>query len=370
MKIITFLITFLTSLSLYTDIKASCCVTPATCTTIEQCITVPARMIGDFLIPAASIFVRQQYVNPNAPVLLFVHTAGWDADEWLCQQAQFCSCFNTIALDLRGHGRSTLTPALPAAGGINYTLDIFVEDINVVLTTLGVTSLIWVGSSIGSRIAVTYNATFPGMITKMVLSTMNPFDYNTDPACSVGTFPDCSVAPPPCYQFPAITTCFYDFLATLVTEVPFPEFAAILATQIFFTEPNCLAQLQNAQNSYIEAQVQQGPDILFSIINNALTTDQRPLLPAITIPVLICQGTADMGNPPGTGEYVQSLIPNSILALFENKCHLLVATAFSSFDSLVAKFINGCPLPTTITIPDTGCNICPLITPVPLVTCT
>ena len=65
------------------NLDACCCQKPATCTTIEQCIAIPARD-G---IPAASIFVRQQYVNPNAPVLFFVHAVGWDADQWLCQQA-------------------------------------------------------------------------------------------------------------------------------------------------------------------------------------------------------------------------------------------------------------------------------------------
>lgn len=348
------------------NLDAFCCQKPVTCTTVERCIAIPAR--GS--IPAANIFVRQQYVNANAPVLFFVHATGWDADEWLCEQASFCPCFNTIAIDLRGHGRSTLTPALPAAGGINYTQTVFVDDINAVLSALGITSLIWVGNSIGGALGINYNANFPGVITKLVLSSTNPFIYNPDPACSMGTFPNCSVAPLPCYQFPGITFCLYEFLSTLVTEIPFPEFAAVLATQLFFTEPACTAQLQNAQNSYIAAQIEQGQAILFSIINNAFTDDQRALLPGITIPVLICQGTADMANPVGVGAFLQSQIPNSILALFENKCHFLVATAFSSFDSLVAKFINGCTLPSTITVPDTGCNICPLITPVPLATCT
>jgi pimeloyl-ACP methyl ester carboxylesterase len=82
----------------------------------------------------------------EGPAILFVHGLGCDSTDWLSQLARFRATRRVIAIDLRGHGRSSV-PEGP------YDPPTFVADLAAVLGHLGVDSCVVVGHSLGGLIA-------------------------------------------------------------------------------------------------------------------------------------------------------------------------------------------------------------------------
>ena len=79
----------------------------------------------------------------DGPAMVFVHANPFDHDLWLYQTAHFSTWFKTIAIDIRGYGRSSkvTTP---------YALKDMCDDVIGVMNDLGVARAICCGCSVGS----------------------------------------------------------------------------------------------------------------------------------------------------------------------------------------------------------------------------
>lgn len=333
------------------------------CKVKTKCVTVPARQTDQGLIPEAEIYVRMQgKCSSNKPVLLFVHGIAFSSDIFRCQQEELCECFCTISLDLRGYGRSTKTPPKPSQdqNSINYTYEIWADDIHSVLSQLGVDKFIFVGSSIGANIGILYSHRYPGEVQKLALLSGDPLLIVTDPNC---TGPNCEVLPTCDWQFPAETLCSLQIVGQIIQEIGFEAFLRQFIAPQFFNEP-CQAQLVNAQSYTVEAWLASGLDILLNATMNAETEDLRPLLPAVTVSTLICYGSIDQVVPPGASIYMHEKIQNSVLAEFVGKGHELNVTGYKQLNRLLTQFISADALPDFIKVFDEGCCICPKIKPV------
>ena len=89
----------------------------------------------------------------DAPVLLFIH--GW-AQHNICWQAQtpLAKNFRVVALDLRGHGSSDAPQDAAAYTGTQ----LWADDINAVITELGLKRPALIGWSYGARVIASYIA--------------------------------------------------------------------------------------------------------------------------------------------------------------------------------------------------------------------
>ncbi|KAL1626768.1 hypothetical protein SLS56_006761 [Neofusicoccum ribis] len=99
----------------------------------------------------------------GAPVLL-IH--GWTCDrlDWSWQQPFLQSLgFQTIAIDLRGHGRSAVLP------GDDYGPETLADDAAALLAHLGVENTIVMGHSLGTIVASALAVRHPGKVKALVL---------------------------------------------------------------------------------------------------------------------------------------------------------------------------------------------------------
>ncbi len=338
------------------------------CKVKKMCVTVPARQTDQGFIPEAEIYVRQQgSCRGKKPILLFVHGFAFSSDSFKCQQDGLCDLFDTIAIDMRGFGRSTKTTPKPSSdpNSIDYTYEIWADDIESVLSQLGVEKFIWVGSSIGGNIGVVYSLRYPGQIQKLVLAASDPLVTELDPSC---TTPDCQITPTCDWQFPAETLCSLIQIGELVGTIGYEPFLQQFLAPAFYNEP-CTSQIQNALDYTVEAFLTTGFEIVMNVSTHAEAEDLRPLLSQITVPTLICYGSIDAVVPPGASIYVHNEIPNSVLVEFVGKGHQLQVTAFTQFNKLLREFVGSCKMPQFIKIFDEGCCVCPEVKPVPFEQC-
>jgi 3-oxoadipate enol-lactonase len=86
---------------------------------------------------------------------------GTGADIWKHQIADLAAEFRVIAYDLRGSGRSEVTPG-------PYTIDLLADDLRALVDALGLGRVALVAHSMGGSIALAYAARHPGDVRAVV----------------------------------------------------------------------------------------------------------------------------------------------------------------------------------------------------------
>ncbi len=364
-----------------------------------KCVTIPQRVTNQGIIPAANIFVRVSgKAHKNRPTLVFLHGYNGNAEDWQCQEAAFCKCYQTVALDYRGNVRSSLTPPTTCVakqdGGIDYTMDVFSDDLAAVLTQLKITdNIILIGLSMGSGIAINYTARHPKGVRKIVLASGSPYFFT--PACAITPpckSPDCVCLNPEtccsqncvtCYPFGTVisqstTACIAANCGGICpalcdgTTIPTPACqacvgnnCAILGALITFTDRCTSAAQQQLLQNTILFDTQSTTELDFAngftraiqqnIGENALSENQISLLKKIKVPVLITYGSVDELVDPRNSLFLHKRIKGSKIVEFLDKSHAHPISAASQFNNLVKKFIKNEKLPKKI---EGNCDVC------------
>ena len=141
------------------------------CPSTRMLVTVPVVPNQPDLGTTSIYAVLKGNICPDEPVILFVHGLGTTSREFSCLQDAFCSAYATLAIDLRGFGRSTLTDGALASSTFSYTM--FIQDIKNVLDSLQIRSVIFVGVDFGASIGISFTSTYPEYVEKLVISGAN-----------------------------------------------------------------------------------------------------------------------------------------------------------------------------------------------------
>lgn len=95
--------------------------------------------------------------------VMFIHGWSCDSHDWSWQLPQFESRYRTVAVDLRGHGSSEVTPSG------TYKPDDFVADLETLIsTTYGGQKFVLIGHSMGGQIAARLALKRPDLVSAVV----------------------------------------------------------------------------------------------------------------------------------------------------------------------------------------------------------
>lgn len=83
----------------------------------------------------------------SGPPLVFIHGGWQDSDSWAHQIEYFAEDYHVISYDIRGHGRTGETDTA------EYSIDLFADDLEILLQTLDIEQPTLVGMSVGGMIA-------------------------------------------------------------------------------------------------------------------------------------------------------------------------------------------------------------------------
>ena len=117
------------------------------------------------VVPERGEFFVRQFVHPNpeAPTLLLLH--GWTANtdlQFFTAYEQLAERYSFIGIDHRGHGRGLRSSE-------HFSLEDCADDAAAVLETLGITSVITVGYSMGGPISMLLCRRHRHLVRAMVL---------------------------------------------------------------------------------------------------------------------------------------------------------------------------------------------------------
>jgi len=92
---------------------------------------------------------------------------------WTPQVNHFSQKYKVVTMDLRGTGESDKPPG-------DYTVDLFTDDLRVIIEDLSDEEIVFVGLYIGGMVGIKYVTQYPSRISKLVLMSMAPKQIRSD----------------------------------------------------------------------------------------------------------------------------------------------------------------------------------------------
>jgi pimeloyl-ACP methyl ester carboxylesterase len=213
-----------------------------------------------------------------------------------------------VTVDMRGAGESDK----PAD---NYTIDLYVDDLNSMIEELQEKNIVLVGESMGAQIAIKYVIAYPEKVSKLVLIGGTPKIIAGD------DFP---------FGYPWEVTqrlmalfqqSYLRAMRTFIKNI-FPELGTEYLKELAFKL--CQKTTQ---------------EIAVNCFSNFLKEDLRPLLEKIDIPTLILHGENDRMVMLEGAKYMHENILGSKMYIFKDKGHVLSITAGDKFNKMLEEFV-------------------------------
>jgi len=240
--------------------------------------------------------------------IVFVIAWIWTAEHWIPQTNYFSQNFKMVTVDMRGAGESDKPPG-------DYTLDLYVDDLNSIIEELQTKNIVLIGECIGASIAIKYATRYPRKVSKLILVSGSPKFMATDDF-PYGT-PQDELDKMSALAMESYSKWLGDFM-----ELMFPE----LGTEYLKEWGFKLAQ-------------KTPKEVALNSLFNLFKADLRPLLRKIGIPTLILHGENDGAVPFENARYMQENIHGSKMYIFKDKGHFPSITAAERFNQVLEEFI-------------------------------
>ncbi len=246
--------------------------------------------------------------NRRNRTMVFTHTVLWDAEMLDHLVSEFANDFHLIVVDLHGHGQSGYRTPL--------TLEEMAGDYHQLLAKLGLSSVIWVGYSIGGmlgmRLALAHPETIASLILIATTARLDPPELRE--------------------QTWQLWEMFRD---------GHREDIADAALQFFFAPATYQNQPQLIEHYRHKLINRKNIEGMFEAARASVyRTDISDQIAAIKAPTLVIAGKEDPATSPAESELIASRIPNAQLALIDEASHLLVVEKPREVAPIIRQFLN------------------------------
>jgi 3-oxoadipate enol-lactonase len=238
------------------------------------------------------------------PPVVLLHSLGTSAESWRPVESLLRGTLRLIAPDLRGHGRSDLTPQV--------TVNMLVDDVERIMEDAGVERAIVTGVSLGGIVALAFAARHHSRVTGVM---------------AADTFA----------HLPAQTAAAR--IADLVAQSahsPMAEVARRYVADTFGTPPSETAELVFGATSM-------NADRFQAAVRGCFEADVTADLPLVRCPVLAAIGDRDQKTPQALSEAIVESVPQAVLRVVPDAGHLSHLDNPSAFAAALAEFSGGLP---------------------------
>lgn len=254
-----------------------------------------------------SLWVKR---DGQGPPIVFLHGLGDDHRLWRYVVPRLRDQFETIVVDLPGHGQSQSIPD-------DAPIEWFGEEIVTLMDNLGVSDPVLVGLSMGGGIAQAAAISAPGRLRGLVLVSTSPvFDPPTRQRLLDRAVLARQGGMAPLVDM-AMTRWFTPGFVTADPAKVADTRSAVLAT-----EPNNFARASQANAN----------------------RDLVPGLASIECPVLFVAGEDDPADPSQADRLYRKHITNLRVAMLDNASHLLPVEAPDRFVATLESFMASLPV--------------------------
>jgi pimeloyl-ACP methyl ester carboxylesterase len=241
----------------------------------------------------------------DGQAIIFLHGLLGSSKSWAFQFVHVSRNYRVIAWDAPGFGLSALVPA---------SIDAYVEVLRGFVARLGETRISLIGHSMGGAVAACFATSFPELVSRLVLS------------CSHAGYGDPETAPMPS-KFESRMREFY--------EIGPVAYGANRARDLLpVGTPACVFD----HAAEIASEV--NPEGLRRATRMLQRADNRPLLPKLSMPVLILTGETDSDVRPDLKADLLRLTPTARHVEMLGVGHAPYFEAPDTYSDLIESFLS------------------------------
>jgi pimeloyl-ACP methyl ester carboxylesterase len=227
--------------------------------------------------------------------IIFIHGLGESLESWRHQINFFSKKFKVIALDLRGHGKSSIPKKKIEIGD-------FAEDVKGLLDHLGVKKAHFCGLSMGALVLFEIYKRYPDYFLSMILVAAR-------------------------HKFPPAQTAVLEGMSMEIIGAEVATFALAANAPEQLKEEVARMIAGTKKDAYIQS------------AEATSMLDYSELLPKIKVPTLIIVGELDIVTPVSSAEIINKSIQGSILQIIPGVGHLPNREASEKFNNLLDEFL-------------------------------
>ena len=250
-------------------------------------------------------------ITGNGLPLTMIMGLGCSARQWQWMLPVLTGSFQVITFDNRGVGRTSKPD-------MEYTTDLFADDICALLNTLGIDKTHLVGVSVGGMIAQKFALKYPEMVDRLVLG------------CTMPNF----------YHLPPVAEDLQHMQESqlLPLEKSVEVMMRLFLTEHFFKEnPDQAAKLKEVM--LIEKE-EQGGDAFLLQLGAAMNHNTLEQVKNIKAPTLVITGDLDPIAPVENARFLTEKIPNNTLVEIPGVRHAFWVERFEEFCDIIIKFLS------------------------------
>lgn len=254
----------------------------------------------------------------SGPPLVFLHGGWQNSESWQQQVDRFADEFTVVTLDFRGHGQTGATDVE------EYTIDLYVDDLERLLAHLGIDRPIFVGASIGGMVIQQYLDANPngarGAVIGGPLQSMPPIDL-----------------PPSMKSFASPLPAISGMLSTLGTRATFQSLTSTVSAT---TGRPWLSTDSAVRSDAMDAVGEFTRDEYLKVFR-AIYKFEPPNLSHVQTPMLVLYGDHEVSQGKRQGERIASTVANGWWQEVPDAGHLVNQDNPQAFNAATADFFAG-----------------------------
>jgi 3-oxoadipate enol-lactonase len=271
-------------------------------------------------IENATLFYEEQ---GNGAPLILIHGAWTSHQWWQWQIPALSRTYRILALDLRGHGRSTPLDSTYSVAG-------FTADVETFLRQLAIDEAVFIGWSLGGSICLQYCLNFPEKVKGLILiATRAHLNFKLKLRTRLVYLQArlslmMALSQPRKYEREA--QCFPGPGHHLIQRQLEDMLSPTVSKEIFAWIKQDL--IEHPQNNY------------FEVFKSFWNWEAGAALAQIHAPVLLMAGKNDSWAPPYCAALIQREITNSRLVALEDAGHCLALEKPEKVNAEILRFLN------------------------------
>jgi 3-oxoadipate enol-lactonase len=239
----------------------------------------------------------------SGPTVALIHSLGSSVHMWREQIAALKSRYTLIAMDCRGHGRSSANGRASVADAV--------QDLKAVLDHLGVSACHLVGIGMGGAVALSFNTLWPKMVRSLTLadSAATPAEGSADLVAAT---------------------------REAIAYISMQEFGTQYAAEHLMPTTSL-----DVQDELADAISKIDPKIYIQTMQSALLDSFAPMLSGVKVPTLVLVGENDADAPKSASEYLVQNIAGATLEVIVGAGHLSNLDNPAAFNAALSRFLDA-----------------------------
>jgi pimeloyl-ACP methyl ester carboxylesterase len=266
-----------------------------------------------YILTSDNIKIEYSSRGEGTPII-FIHGFGGEGSSFRVIDKILSKSFNTIEVDLRGHGRSDTSSEI--------SIDVFASDLNELIEKLDIKKPVLAGWSMGGAVVMEYIKQFGQKdISALVLIETSPMvmeEKGWKGTLLRGEYTK--------EQF--------------IRDIKIMELDWMSFAESFVREMSPKLD-ENSLKLAIERVSGNRPEVMSSVWESLMSKDYRSILPSIELPTMVINGSDSTFYDPDSGKDIASILGNGEYKIIKDAGHLVVMEKPAELSRLISEFINN-----------------------------